>query len=141
MNHKELLTTMGACYEGLTWYNGQDSYKAWRSCKRGDWLLWIAVILDIDRKLIVLATCDCAELSLRFVPDGEDRPRKVIETARAWCDGAASIDDVRVAVAAVAAYVATNVDNAAAYAAAAAAAATYDTYVAASAACTAAYTA
>jgi hypothetical protein len=37
---------------------------------------------------------------LHFVPAGEDRPRRALEVARAWCRGDASLDDVRSAEAA-----------------------------------------
>jgi hypothetical protein len=126
MNHKPLLKRLCACREAVKWYDRQDSYRAWRSCKRGDWLLWIAAKLKINSKLIVLASCDCAELSLKFVPDGENRPRKAIETARAWCDGNATLAQVRVAAAAAAYAAAADAAAAAAYAAAAAAYAAAD---------------
>src|SRR3990172_5601749 len=58
--------------------NGLSNYK------RGDWMLWIAARLEIDKKLIVLAACDCAELSLQFVPNNENRPKEAIEAARRW---------------------------------------------------------
>jgi hypothetical protein len=97
-------------------------------------MLWIAARLGVDRKLIVLAACDCAERSLRFVVAGEDRPLVAIETARRWAAGQATLDDVRAAssdasaAAADAAYAAA---DAAAYAAADAAyAAAYAAYVA-----------
>ena len=48
-------------------------------------MLWLAAKTWVDRKLTVMAACDCAELALRHVPDGEDRPQKAIEAARAWC--------------------------------------------------------
>jgi len=48
-------------------------------------VLWLAAKAGVDRKLTVMAACDCAELALRHVPDGEDRPQKAIEAARAWC--------------------------------------------------------
>jgi hypothetical protein len=73
----------------------------------------------VDRKLVVLAACDCAEQALRFVPDGENRPRAAIETARKWAVGLATIDEVRAASSAASAA------SAAAYSASAAAAAAY----------------
>lgn len=128
MNHKHVLRRLGACRQATDWYNNQDSQDAWESCPRGDWLLWLAEKLEIDHKSIVLAACDCAELSLKYVPGSEDRSRKLIEAARAWCRDEASIDDVRnaadaivYAVAAAAAYAADAVGDAV-YAVAAAAA-------------------
>jgi len=56
-------------------------------------------------------------------PEGDDRPRRAIETARAWIRGEASIDEVRAA--ANAANAANAAANAAAYAAGRAANAAY----------------
>jgi len=97
MNHKHILESLTACEEAIRWYNDKDSKEAWASCERGDWLLWIAANLRIDRKLIVLAACDCAEQSLYLIPEGEERPKKAIETARAWARGEASLEEVKAA--------------------------------------------
>lgn len=68
--------------------NKFDTWKeAWDGWERGDDLLWMAVRMEIDRKLIVLAACDCAEISLKHIPVGEDRPKKAIDTARDWAKG------------------------------------------------------
>src|SRR3990172_2796305 len=83
-NHKELLLSFSACREAVDWYNDKDSQEAWESCNRGDWMLWIAARLEIDKKLIVLAACNCAELSLQFVPNNENRPKEAVEAARRW---------------------------------------------------------
>jgi hypothetical protein len=95
------------------------AYNAWRSCPRGEWLLWVAGrVPGVDRRDLVRACCDCAETALHYVPEGEDRPRIAIDAARAWCDRGVPIEEVR----------------AAAYAAYAAAAAAYAAYAAAYAA-------
>jgi hypothetical protein len=107
-----------ACSEARLWLGRRRSApKAWKECRRGDWMLWLLARRGADRKQLVMAACECARLSLHHVPAGEDRPRKAIETAEAWCRGEASLEEVRAA--ADAAYAAA----AAAYAAAAAAAA------------------
>jgi hypothetical protein len=130
-NHSDLLRRLNACSEAREWYEGQDSQQAWLDCARGDWLLWIAARLDVDRTLIVLAACDCAELALRHVPAGEDRPRAAIDTARSWARGEATIEAVHAAAdaaayaSAYAAYAAADAAHAAADAAYAAYAATY----------------
>ena len=59
----------------------------------------------VDRRLVVLAACDCAETALRYVPAGEDRPRRAIETARAWARGQATLAQVRAASSAASAFV------------------------------------
>ena len=137
-NHKQLLEKLDACEDGIKWYNDQDSYTAWRSCQRGDWLLWVAAKLGVARPLIVLAACDCAELLLKHVPSGELRPRAAIEAARRWCAGEADSAEVGSAArsaraaayaAAYAAYAA-DAARAAAYAADGAYAAAYAAYAA-----------
>ena len=57
---KAILTELGACHEAVKWAGRKTHKKAWETCKRGEWLLWIAGKVDIDRKLLVLAACACA---------------------------------------------------------------------------------
>ncbi len=122
MTLKDQLQVMNACHEAVEWVGRRGIKTAWRDCPRGDWMLWLAGQLDIDRKLLVLAACDCAETALQYVPEGETRPAKAIQTSRNWCNGTASMSDCRKAAAAAAAAAA----YAATYAAAAAAAAAAD---------------
>ena len=36
------LVAMGACADAVTWAKKQPSAtKAWKSCKRGDWMAWL----------------------------------------------------------------------------------------------------
>jgi hypothetical protein len=60
-------------------------------------MLWLASCLGVDRRLTVLAACDCAESVLVYVPPGEERPRRAIEVARRWVRGEATVDEVRAA--------------------------------------------
>ena len=128
---KTWLKSKTACSESLTWLGDRDLETAWAECLRGDWLLWLAAKAGIDRKRLVMTACATAREALQFVPAGEDRPRKAIETAEAWCRGEATIEQVREARK-NAAYAAA--DAYAAYAAAAAAAAAYAAAAAAAAA-------
>jgi hypothetical protein len=126
----DLCRSLGACQEGQEWIKGKSLDEFWQTCDRADWMLWI-LGKQIgkkgwpDRKTLVLLACLCAETALKFVPAGEDRPRKAIETARAWCEGKATLAEVRQADAAA---------DAADAAAAAAYAAAYDAAAAAAAA-------
>jgi len=140
---KDILTKLGACPEAVKWAGRKTHKKAWGTCQRGDWLLWIAGKLNVDRKLLVLAACGCARTALKYIPVGEDRPRIAIETAEAWTRGEATIDQVRTAAHAAAAYAdaahaATAYAADAAHAAAAYAAAAYAVAAHAVAACAAA---
>ncbi len=60
MKFSEKLNEMDACSEAVEWVGKRGVKTAWRDCKRGDWMLWLAGRLDIDRNLLVLAACDCA---------------------------------------------------------------------------------
>ena len=92
-----LLTRLDACREARKWAAGKTLEQAWNECPRGDWLLWLAGQLDVDRKLLVRAACQCARLALLHVPAGETRPLEALETAEAWTRGEATIEDVRAA--------------------------------------------
>jgi hypothetical protein len=87
----------------ISWLGDRDSEQMWAECERPDWLLWWAGHV-VPRQELVLAACDCAETALRYVPEGEDRPRLAIETARRWARGEA--DDQEARAAADAAYTA-----------------------------------
>ena len=124
-----------ACPNAIAWAKTQpDSESAWATCERGDRMLWIAAQLAIDRKLIVLAACKCARLTIHLIEEGEKRPIIAIETAEAWTRGEATLSDVRSAAEAAhaaaydakAAYAA----YAASYAGACAAEASYAAYAA-----------
>ena len=92
---KKWLTSNYACTESLEWLSDRDLDTAWAECPRGDWLLWLTAKAGIDRKRLVMSACSTAREALRFVPEGEDRPRIAIETAEAWCRSEATIEQVR----------------------------------------------
>ena len=100
MTLHDQLVARDACSDAVEWVGTRTIEQAWAECERGDWMLWLAGRIDIDRKLLVSAACACAEPALAFVRAGEDRPRLAIEVARAWCVGTATLDDVRAAAAA-----------------------------------------
>ena len=121
MKFTDKLNQMAACSEAAKWVGKRGLKTAWRDCPRGDWMLWYAGKIGIDQKLLVLAACDCAETALKYVPEGEDRPAKAIQTSRNWCNGTATKQECRDAAANASVYAAD-----AAYAAYAAAYAAYD---------------
>jgi len=94
------------CSSGEDWIVGscgQNTYNLYRICNRGDWLLWLAVRLEIDRKKIVEAACDCAEQTMKYVNDPQKRPQNAIRVARLWLLDKATLEEVKVAAAAAAA--------------------------------------
>ena len=125
-NWQDKIKELYPCEDAIKWFDGMDSAKqAYKNCGRGDWLLWLAGRLDIDRKLVVLAACECAEQVLKYVPEGEERPKIAIETARKWVRGEATLSEVRRTADAVYDYAAASAAAYAAYAASAASAAAY----------------
>ena len=93
---RQFLTSREACEAAMDWLGDRDSARMWAECKRPDWLLWWAAH-SVPRQELVLAACDCAETALRFVPQGEDRPRLAIETTSRWARGEATVEEVRAA--------------------------------------------
>jgi hypothetical protein len=119
MNVK-ILTELDACHEAVEWARKQPDWGThWNNCERGDWMLWLigktiaGEPMSNERKPLVLAACDCAELVLKYVSKGEERLRKAIEIARKWANGDDSISKQGIKAAAHAAHAA----HAAAYAA------------------------
>ena len=106
---RDRLIKMGACEDAVAWVGDRDITAAWAECQRADWMLWLAGRV-VARPLVVLAACACARTVLRYVPDGEDRPRVAIETAERWARGEATIAEVRSAAAAAADACATDAD-------------------------------
>ena len=84
---KKKLVELGACDEMLEWVGERDGATAWRECPRGDWLLWHAARVGCDRRALVRAAADCAEMAVvMHVQEGEGRPARAIAAARAWAD-------------------------------------------------------
>ena len=83
------MTRLDACSEAVEWVTATKGTPAalWAACPRGDWMMWLAGRVAIDRRPLVLAACDCARTALVHVPSGEMRPLRAIETAEAWCRG------------------------------------------------------
>ena len=110
MKHIDKLNKLDACGEAVRFAGKfKSGQSAWDNSVRGDWMLWLVgktsgKPMSVKRKKLVLCACECARLSLKHVPKGEDRPLKCIETAEAWARGEASYDDLVEARRATAAY-------------------------------------
>ena len=120
----------GACDEAIEWLATLPSSATltdvWASCKRGDWMLWLAMAAEIDQRRVVEVACDCAETALVHVPPGDERPARAIAAARAWARGETTSGfEAAARAAARASYAYTAASAAAAYAAGSAAAAAY----------------
>ena len=109
-----------ACSNAIDFCRGKSPKECWDTCNRGDWMLWAAIMMGVDMKLVLTAICKCIRPVLAFIKDGEDRPRIAIETIEAHLRGEATIEEVRIAARAVDAartvYAAARALDAAAYA-------------------------
>ena len=130
MTWTDVLTDVGACSDAVAFGRQHKTFRAaWLACERPDWLLWWAAKCigepgSTAHKQLVRVACACARTALPHVKAGETRPLKAVETAEAWCDGKATLAEVRSAASAYAADAYAD-DAAAAYAAYAAAYAAY----------------
>lgn len=81
--------------ESEAWSRQRELIDAWEGCAFASWMLRGCGDAGVDARLITLAACDCARLSLASLPQGEVRPGLAIEAARAWAEGQASRYEVR----------------------------------------------
>ena len=116
---KELLIKLNACNEAREWASNKSIDEIWATCHRGDWMLWLARKLDIDKRVLTLAKGHCANTVRHLMKD--ERSIAAVDMAIKYGEGNAT--DSELAAAADAAYDATAAYAAAAYAADAAAAA------------------
>jgi len=138
------LQAIGACLDAVEWARTQPSLAAaWRTCERGDWMLWLAgrrivTAGSLSHRRVVKAAASCARLALPIYEarrPNDKRPRAAILAAEQWArvpseankqkasaDADAAYDAAYAAASAAAAAYAAASDAAAAYAAAYAAA-------------------
>lgn len=74
---------------------GTDVAAMWRESPRGDWSIQLALFVGIDKRIIVLATCDCVEHALPYVPQIGTLPTFCIKVTRKWARGEATSEAMR----------------------------------------------
>lgn len=99
---KQLLTDLNACQESIDWIGERTIEQAIADCHRGDWILWLAQALDIDKSKLTLAKGLCANTVRHLMKD--ERSIKAVDAAIAYGNG--EIDDVEIYTAYIAAYAA-----------------------------------
>ena len=107
---KELLLKLKACGPAIDWAGDKTIEEIWATCHRGDWMLWLARKLDIDKRVVTLAKGHCANTVRHLMKD--ERSIAAVDMAIKYGEGNAT-DSELAAAAAAAAYAA----DAAAYAA------------------------
>jgi hypothetical protein len=85
MNIKEKLEQLDACEDALKWVNDRTIEQAVADCHRGDWLLWLASKLGIDKRKLTLAKGHCANTVRDLMKD----PRSIaaVDAAIAYGEG------------------------------------------------------
>ena len=111
---KELLIKLNACNEARKWASNKSIDEIWATCHRGDWMLWLARKLNIDKRVLTLAKGHCANTVRHLMKD--ERSIAAVDMAIKYGEGNATDSELAAAAAAAAA-----ADAAAAYAADAAA--------------------
>lgn len=80
-----------ACGESIKWIeqnNIQSLEEAWNACERGDWLLWLAQELGIEKRKLVMCGALCAHTVVQYMEDA--RSRNAVRIAFLWGRGKAT---------------------------------------------------
>ena len=72
------------------WSEGRPLLDAWEWCENARWLLRAAGELNVDRRLVALAACDCG----RMIPALSVRSRRILSVTEAWARGEAKIEEI-----------------------------------------------
>ena len=112
------LEKLNACSEAMGWVGDKSLKKAWKNCKRGDWMLWYYFREVGFTKELVKAKADCASLVKHLMED--QRSLDALQACYDYVDGNLNEEELRQAAYAAydAAYDAANAYDAAAFAAA-----------------------
>jgi len=84
------LKKLNACREAIQYVSGcKTADEAWENCERGDWMLWMAGSLSgkpwsKKRKILVLASCECARLAWDKMPT---KSKDCILLFENWAEG------------------------------------------------------
>jgi hypothetical protein len=79
--------------ELLDFYDKYDSFEdAWNACPRGDWMLWIAGRLEIDRRIFILAKSRYARTVIHLMKD--KRSRDAVEVSEQYGLGKATKEEL-----------------------------------------------
>ena len=99
---KELLLKLKACGPAIDWAGDKTIEEIWATCHRGDWMLWLARKLDIDKRVLTIAKGHCANTVRHLMKD--ERSIAAVDMAIKYGEGNAT--DTELAAAYAAAYAA-----------------------------------
>lgn len=95
------LKDLDACAEGVAWARrlpeGTTPQQAWELCPKSPWLVWVAVVVGVDPKVVTLAVCEVVRVIVsvweKHHPE-ETLPREALESVEAWARGTKGAEDV-----------------------------------------------
>ena len=89
--HLEWLQANKACGSSIQWIeenNIQSLENAWYACERGNWLLWMAEKLKVDKRKLVLCAALYAHTVMQYMED--PKSRNAVRIAFLWGRGKAT---------------------------------------------------
>lgn len=98
------LQAWDACNAGSEWatkvFQGNSAEEAWKQCPEPVWLLWVAAMAGVDRKILiriglVLVSFALRGLEARVSKERLQRSLGILNAVKAWLDGQGSADEVR----------------------------------------------
>lgn len=96
--HLTWLENKKACQESIIWIeenNIQSLEEAWNACEQGDWLLWMAKKLGVDKRKLALCGALCAHTVVQYMQD--PRSRNAVRIAFLWGRGKATDEQLMAA--------------------------------------------
>lgn len=85
------------CEDAIEFRKQFNSFEeAWNNCKRGDWMLWIASELEVDKKLIVKTAGRCASTVKHLLTD--TRSLNALQACEDYADGKISDSELSIYV-------------------------------------------
>lgn len=97
---QELLAERDACGAARTWAATKTIEEVVAECHRGDWLLWLAYRIGIDRRQLILPKAHCANTVKHLMKD--ERSKTAVDVAIAYGEGRATDEKLRKAARAAA---------------------------------------
>src|SRR3990167_2363622 len=84
------------CLDAAKYYDAcKSSEEAWNNCSRGDWMLWIALKLGVDIKILTLAKVHCALTIKHLIKD--KRSINALEVALKFTNNKATLKELKIA--------------------------------------------
>ncbi|MCK9457043.1 MAG: hypothetical protein M0R31_07095 [Candidatus Riflebacteria bacterium] len=96
--HLFWLKSNQACNEGMEWIeenNIQSLEEVWNTCERGDWLLWMAEMLCVDQRKLMMCGALCAHTVIQHMKD--PRSRNAVRVIFLWSRGKATDEQLEYA--------------------------------------------